>query len=130
PHRSGGNGRPPGRRPLQGDQGGRQVHQQIGTDARLGRQPQRRADREARASPARTVQLRRIVMKTFNRRLLHTACLGLMLGTATDAMAEFRQFEWTIEEVEVEVAPGFKAKVWGYNGQVPGPLLHVKEGDE
>ena len=33
-------------------------------------------------------------------------------------------------EVEIEVAPGFSSKVWAYNGQVPGPLLHVKEGDE
>lgn len=46
------------------------------------------------------------------------------------AQAEFRQFEMTIEEVEIEVAPGFKSKVWAYNGQVPGPLLHVKEGDD
>jgi manganese oxidase len=45
------------------------------------------------------------------------------------AWAEVRQFEMTIEEVEVEVAPGFKAKVWGFNGQVPGPLIHVQEGD-
>lgn len=46
------------------------------------------------------------------------------------ARAELRQFEMTIEEVEIEVAPGFKSKVWAYNGQVPGPLLHVKQGDE
>ena len=46
------------------------------------------------------------------------------------AAAELRQFEMTIEEVDLEVAPGFTTKVWGFNGQVPGPLLHVKEGDE
>src|SRR5690606_12596846 len=64
------------------------------------------------------------------RSLLSAACLGLTLGAATDALAELRTFEMTIEEVELEVAPGFKSKVWGYNGQVPGPLLHVREGDE
>lgn len=46
------------------------------------------------------------------------------------AFAELRQFEMTIEEVEIEVAPGFKTNVFGFNGQVPGPLYHVNEGDE
>lgn len=56
---------------------------------------------------------------------------GIFLGLLSlGANAELRQFEMTIEEVELEVAPGFKAKVWGFNGQVPGPLLHVKEGDD
>jgi manganese oxidase len=40
------------------------------------------------------------------------------------------EFEIRVEEVEIEVAPGFRAKVWGFNGQVPGPLLRVREGDE
>jgi manganese oxidase len=44
--------------------------------------------------------------------------------------AEPKQFEMTIEEVEIDIAPGFSAKVWGFNGQVPGPLYHVMEGDE
>lgn len=55
--------------------------------------------------------------------------VGLALS-ATTALAELRHFDMTIEEVEIEVAPGFKTKVWGYNGQVPGPLLKVMEGDE
>ncbi len=46
------------------------------------------------------------------------------------AHAELRQFEMTIDEVELEVAPGFTTKVWGFNGQVPGPLFHVAEGDD
>ena len=50
-------------------------------------------------------------MKKFNRSLLSAACLGMALGAATDAMAELRTFEMTIEEVELEVAPGFKSKV-------------------
>jgi FtsP/CotA-like multicopper oxidase with cupredoxin domain len=58
-----------------------------------------------------------------------SAC-SLLLGLALDAHAELRQFEMTIEEMEIEVAPGFKSKVWGFNGQVPGPLYHVNEGDE
>lgn len=41
-----------------------------------------------------------------------------------------REFEIRVEETEIEVAPGFTAKVWAFNGQVPGPLLRVREGDE
>lgn len=52
-----------------------------------------------------------------------------ILGPLT-AHAEFRHFDMTIEEVTLEVAPGFKAKVWAYNGQVPGPLIRVNEGDD
>ncbi len=59
----------------------------------------------------------------------------LLLGFALSAFpfksshAELRKFEMTIEEVMLEVAPGFKTKVWAFNGQVPGPLIHVKQGD-
>jgi manganese oxidase len=62
--------------------------------------------------------------------LLKLASIALLLGLSLDVMAELRQFEMTIEEMELEVAPGFKSKVWGFNGQVPGPLFHVNEGDE
>lgn len=58
--------------------------------------------------------------------IILAACLAL----STVARAELRQFEMTIEEVELEVAPGFRTKAWGFNGQVPGPLLRVREGDE
>ena len=59
------------------------------------------------------------------------AILGLaLLAAVSSARAEQRKFEMDIQEVELTVAPGFKAKVWAFNGQVPGPLLHVKEGDD
>lgn len=73
--------------------------------------------------------MRHAIMKA-HKGLLQLATLAALLGISLDAAAELRQFEMTIEEMEVEVAPGFKAKVWGFNGQVPGPLLHVNEGDE
>jgi len=41
-----------------------------------------------------------------------------------------RELELRLEERELEVAPGFRSKVWAFNGQVPGPLIHVREGDE
>ena len=56
------------------------------------------------------------------------AALALLMPVG--ANAEFRHFDMTIEEVTLDVAPGFKTKVWAYNGQVPGPLLRVDEGDE
>ncbi len=46
------------------------------------------------------------------------------------AASVLHQFEVRVEEVEIDVAPGFSAKVWGFNGQVPGPLIRVREGDE
>lgn len=69
-------------------------------------------------------------MKTAIRTAAALALAPLLVLFAPEAQAELRKFEMTVEEVEIEVAPGFKAKVWGYNGQVPGPLLHVQEGDE
>jgi FtsP/CotA-like multicopper oxidase with cupredoxin domain len=69
-------------------------------------------------------------MKILPTSLLRMSTCSLLLGLAMEAHAELRQFEMTIEEMEIEVAPGFKSKVWGFNGQVPGPLYHVNEGDE
>lgn len=39
-------------------------------------------------------------------------------------------FHLVAEEFEHEFAPGLKAKVWGYNGQLPGPVIEVVEGDK
>lgn len=44
--------------------------------------------------------------------------------------AEQREFNMTIEEALLNVAPGYDNKVFAFNGQVPGPLIHVKEGDD
>ena len=49
---------------------------------------------------------------------------------ASPSHAELRHFDMTVEEVTLQVTPNFKTKVWAYNGQVPGPLIHVREGDE
>ena len=63
--------------------------------------------------------------------LRNRVAVALLCGAAAAAAAaEERKLEMTIEEVDIEVAPGFSAKVWAFNGQVPGPLIHVQEGDE
>ncbi len=38
-------------------------------------------------------------------------------------------FHLVSEEVEHEFAPGLKAKCWGFNGQVHGPVIEAVEGD-
>ncbi|MCB0220867.1 MAG: multicopper oxidase domain-containing protein [Chrysiogenetes bacterium] len=63
------------------------------------------------------------------RRLMLAIFLGALVLVPSISRAEDRHFEMTIEEVDLEVAPGLTAKVWAYNGQVPGPLIHVKQGD-
>ncbi len=44
-------------------------------------------------------------------------------------VAGVKVFHLVAEEVEHEYAPGIKAKCWGYNGHVHGPLLEAVEGD-
>jgi FtsP/CotA-like multicopper oxidase with cupredoxin domain len=38
-------------------------------------------------------------------------------------------FHMVAEEVEHELAPGLRAKCWGYNGRVHGPVIEAVEGD-
>ena len=61
------------------------------------------------------------------------AMLGLLLGLGMlggQALAAEREFDMTIEEVTLTVAPSLDYKVFGFNAQVPGPLIHVEEGDD
>jgi FtsP/CotA-like multicopper oxidase with cupredoxin domain len=38
-------------------------------------------------------------------------------------------FHLVAEEVEHELAPGLRAKCWGYNGRIHGPVIEAVEGD-
>lgn len=76
-----------------------------------------------------------LVRFNFARRCVQVAwsraLLGLVAVLASSlSVAEQREFALSIEEVVIRVAPGLDYKVFGFNGQVPGPLLHVKEGDD
>ncbi|MBB3458111.1 FtsP/CotA-like multicopper oxidase with cupredoxin domain [Rhizobium sp. BK313] len=42
---------------------------------------------------------------------------------------KLRSFEITVEEKEIEIAPGVMFPAWTYNGRVPGPALRVTEGE-
>ncbi len=40
-----------------------------------------------------------------------------------------KEFHLVAEPVVREMTEGFKAHLWGYNGQSPGPTIEVVEGD-
>ncbi|MEY4429371.1 MAG: hypothetical protein RLZZ182_2060 [Pseudomonadota bacterium] len=40
-----------------------------------------------------------------------------------------KEFHLVAEPVNRELAPGMTARLWGYNGQSPGPTIEVVEGD-
>ncbi len=42
----------------------------------------------------------------------------------------WKEFHLVAEPVIREIAPGMKARLWGYNGQSPGPTIEVVEGDQ
>ncbi len=42
----------------------------------------------------------------------------------------WKEFHLTAEPVEREIAPGMTARLWGYNGQSPGPTIECVEGDK
>jgi len=43
--------------------------------------------------------------------------------------AGVKEFHLVAEPVVRELAPGMNARLWGYNGQSPGPTIEVVEGD-
>jgi FtsP/CotA-like multicopper oxidase with cupredoxin domain len=63
--------------------------------------------------------------------LLISACCGLInLATATAAFAEPRNFSLRIEDTTVTLVDKQTFHTFSFNGQTPGPLMHVKEGDD
>jgi len=42
----------------------------------------------------------------------------------------WKEFHLVAEPVLREMAPGMKARLWGYNGQSPGPTIECVEGDK
>lgn len=56
--------------------------------------------------------------------------LLLLFSIAFPAQAAQREFDLSIDEISIEVAPALNYKVFGFNGQVPGPLLRLQEGDD
>ncbi|MBI5451271.1 MAG: multicopper oxidase domain-containing protein [Gammaproteobacteria bacterium] len=74
-----------------------------------------------------------IGLTTSNKRGgLFASVMLLMLGLALagTARAEQREFSMTIDEMKIRVAPDLEYQVFAFNGQVPAPLIHVKQGDD
>jgi FtsP/CotA-like multicopper oxidase with cupredoxin domain len=66
-----------------------------------------------------------------DRRRFIAAAAALPLAEALPAFAQDAKkadYALTIAPVSLELAPGKVVKVIGYNGQVPGPLIRVREG--
>jgi len=76
----------------------------------------------------RKTRLNRVFAIYCIRLFLSLLCIPIVIASA--ALAKERQFDLSIEEVTIKVAPKLDYKVFGFNGQVPGPLIHVQEGDD
>jgi FtsP/CotA-like multicopper oxidase with cupredoxin domain len=63
-------------------------------------------------------------------RILGSVALLGFAAIPSLAQAEAREFNLTIDEMKIKVAPDLDYQVFAFNGQVPGPLIHVKEGDD
>ena len=62
----------------------------------------------------------------------HTMASGITIeppGSPADNEVDYKQFDMDIKIVEHEILPGIKAHMFAFNGQVPGPKIHVTEGD-
>ncbi|MEJ2509389.1 MAG: multicopper oxidase domain-containing protein [Gammaproteobacteria bacterium] len=66
---------------------------------------------------------------------INATALLLLLGLGASAYslgarAQDREFDMTIEDTNATLVGNIKFHTFAYNGQVPGPLIHVKEGDK
>ncbi len=52
------------------------------------------------------------------------------VDSAPSGQIAAHEFELLAQEFDWEVSTGTVVRAWGYNGQVPGPELRVREGDE
>src|SRR5215204_5271267 len=62
--------------------------------------------------------------------LLAGAFVWLVPATSSkDDKPQTREFTLTASEFDWELQPGSTVRAWGYNNQMPGPELRVREGD-
>jgi nitrite reductase (NO-forming) len=58
------------------------------------------------------------------------ALLVVMVGATTTGAAERKTFTLTVKDKRIDIGLGLTYDAWTYDGQVPGPLLRVREGDQ
>jgi manganese oxidase len=61
------------------------------------------------------------------RKRIAIGVVGLVIACV--ATAETRKFEMTIEDTKIVLVEHQGFHTFAFDGQVPGPLFHVKEGD-
>lgn len=49
-----------------------------------------------------------------------------LVPSSTDATTDY--YDMTLKPATVEIIPGLRTAVWGYNGQYPGPTIRAKRG--
>lgn len=62
--------------------------------------------------------------------LKRVALVVVLLAVPALSWAEKRSFEMSIEDTRITLVDKQQFHTFAFNGQVPGPLIHVKEGDE
>lgn len=62
--------------------------------------------------------------------LLRVMIVLLVLCHPLIAQAATHEFDMTIEDTEITLVDKVTFHTFAFNGQVPGPLIHVREGDE
>ncbi|MBI5816410.1 MAG: multicopper oxidase domain-containing protein [Nitrospinae bacterium] len=65
-----------------------------------------------------------------SRRFAAFFALAALILIPSKGWAEKRSFEMTIEDTKITLVEQQDFHTFAFNGQVPGPLFHVKEGDE
>lgn len=80
----------------------------------------------------RSARLRQIVA-VFVAVIVVGAIAGTVINSWSKAVAKYepqtREFTLTASEFDWEIQPGTVVRAWGYNQQMPGPEIRVKEGD-
>lgn len=51
---------------------------------------------------------------------------AILEPTRTDDTTDY--YEMTMQPADVEIVPGLRTRVWGFNGQVPGPTIRAQRG--
>lgn len=73
----------------------------------------------------------RLFREVNQKRGLGAVAFFVVLATVTSsAWAEKRSFEMSIEDTKITLVDKQDFHTFAFNGQVPAPLIHVKEGDE
>ncbi len=74
--------------------------------------------------------LQRCALRAHLVKVLFAASASLCIVSSRTALAETRQFSMIIEDTILKLVDKQTFYAFSFNGQSPGPLLHVKEGDD